>query len=113
MYVPRSTNVRIEFFRAQTDADTRPTPWDKLALAGVELRQVVVPAINHVSMMHEPYVRMLAAEIERALADARRGVAQAPTNGNGSVNGSRNLTSHDPTLADAADGELPELKRYN
>jgi thioesterase domain-containing protein len=83
IYIPRPAAVRIDFFRAQRQADDGPTPWEHLALDGVELRQVVVPDINHESMMHEPHVQRLADEVGRAL-NAAVGQLNAA---NGSVNG--------------------------
>ena len=77
MYKPRPANVRIDFFRAQTDHDDRPTPWESLALGGVELRQVVVPEINHESMMHVPHVQVLASELALTLERAATGRLQA------------------------------------
>jgi amino acid adenylation domain-containing protein len=69
-YVPTSLDVRVDFFRAQTAADERPTPWDGVAGQGVHLRQIVAPGIQHERMMHEPYVELLAAEFTRAIAGA-------------------------------------------
>jgi amino acid adenylation domain-containing protein len=66
-YVPRPLDVRVEFFRAQTDTEKRPTPWDSVAGHGVNLRQIIAPGIQHERMMHEPYVGLLAAELTRAL----------------------------------------------
>jgi amino acid adenylation domain-containing protein len=66
-YVPPPADLRIDFFRAQRERDERPTPWDGIARAGVRLRQIVLPEIDHASMMHEPYVTALAAELRRAL----------------------------------------------
>jgi amino acid adenylation domain-containing protein len=68
-YVPRPADVRVEFFRAQTAPDARPTPWETLAAQGVELRQIVAPDINHERMMQEPHVQLLAAELESALEE--------------------------------------------
>src|SRR5207248_10550730 len=62
-YVPRPADVRVEFFRAQTAPDSRPTPWEALAGRGVGLRQIVAPDIDHELMMREPHVRLLAAEL--------------------------------------------------
>src|SRR5438105_9854636 len=66
-YVPKPADVRVQFFRAQTAPDARPTPWEALAGRGVELRQIVAPDINHERMMQGPHVRLLAAELEHAL----------------------------------------------
>jgi amino acid adenylation domain-containing protein len=71
-YVPRPLDARVEFFRGQTVPDSRPTPWDTLAGRGVRLRQVVAPGIDHVRLMHEPHVRLLAAEIMSALDEPVR-----------------------------------------
>jgi amino acid adenylation domain-containing protein len=68
-YIPTPLDVRVEFFRAQTAPDLRPTPWETIAGRGVELRQIVAPDINHDRMMHEPHVRLLAAELARALEE--------------------------------------------
>jgi len=66
-YVPRPADVRVEFFRAQAAPGSQATPWETLAGRGVELRQIVAPDINHERMMHEPHVRLLAAELTHAL----------------------------------------------
>ncbi len=66
-YVPRPLDVRVEFFRAQKAPGSHPTPWEKLAGRGVELRQIVAADINHEHMLHEPYVQLVAAEMARAL----------------------------------------------
>jgi nonribosomal peptide synthetase DhbF len=62
-YVPNPLDVRLVFYRAQTEPHSRPTPWDDLATDGVELRQIVAPEIDHESMMHEPHVQLLAARL--------------------------------------------------
>jgi amino acid adenylation domain-containing protein len=82
-YVPKPANVRVDFFRAQTEIDAGPTPWEKLALGGVDLRQVVVPKINHASMMHAPHVASLARELTLALSelDGAPEANRIPTNG--------------------------------
>jgi amino acid adenylation domain-containing protein len=66
-YAPRPADIQIDFFRAQHEVDERPTPWDGIARGGVRLRQVVVPEIDHASMMREPHVQVLAREVQRAL----------------------------------------------
>jgi amino acid adenylation domain-containing protein len=68
-YVPRPLDVRVDFFRAQRTPDSRPTPWDDLAGQGVALRQIVSPEIRHACMLHEPHVRLVAAEMTRALEE--------------------------------------------
>jgi len=68
-YVPRPLDVRVAFFRAQTAFDSRPTPWEAVAGRGVELRQIVAPNLNHEHMLHAPHVRLLAAELTRALGE--------------------------------------------
>jgi thioesterase domain-containing protein len=62
-YVPEPLDVRIVFYRAQTEPHSRPTPWDDLASDGVELRQIIADGINHERMMHEPYVQLLATRL--------------------------------------------------
>jgi amino acid adenylation domain-containing protein len=69
-YVPRPLDVRVEFYRAQNAPGADPTPWDGLAGRGVALQQIVAPDIDHERMMEQPYVRLLAAEIARALENA-------------------------------------------
>jgi amino acid adenylation domain-containing protein len=66
-YIPSPLDVRVEFFRAQTAPHSEPTPWEAIAARGVALRQIVAPDISHDGMMHEPHVRLLAAELQRAL----------------------------------------------
>ena len=56
-------DVRVQFVRAQTAADSQPTPWDELAAGGVDLRQIVAPDISHESIIHEPHVRILAEQL--------------------------------------------------
>jgi hypothetical protein len=62
-------DVRVEFFRAQTRPDRRPTPWDTLAGLGVGLHPVAAPEIDHASMMREPHARILVAQLSRVLDD--------------------------------------------
>jgi thioesterase domain-containing protein len=69
-YVPQPLDVRVDFFRAQTEPDSRETPWEGLAERGVVLHQVVAPSIDHASMMQEPHARMLAKQLDVALQDA-------------------------------------------
>jgi amino acid adenylation domain-containing protein len=77
-YVPKPLDVRLAFFRAQREPGSAPTPWDGLATGGVELRQIVIPGITHDSMMREPHVRMLAAEVTRQLSETARATAGEP-----------------------------------
>jgi amino acid adenylation domain-containing protein len=67
-YAPPPSDIAIDFFRAQRSAGQSPTPWEGIA-GQVRLRQVVVPGIDHTSMMQEPDVQILAEEIRRTLAD--------------------------------------------
>ena len=67
-YAPPPSELIIDFFRAQHGADERPTPWEAIARGGVRLRQVVVPDIDHFSMMREPHVQALAAQLRAALS---------------------------------------------
>jgi thioesterase domain-containing protein len=69
-YIPRPADVRIDLFHARTSGDVQSTRWDSLAGRGVERRQIAAPEINHVSMMREPHVRLLAAELISALDQA-------------------------------------------
>ena len=99
-YVPRPGDVQIDFFRAQHEIDERPTPWAGIARGGIRLRQIVVPDINHTSMMQEPHVQVLAKEISGALSEIAKRPASdaspagatdpAATNGGAHVNGSLN-----------------------
>jgi thioesterase domain-containing protein len=66
--MPQPLDVRVEFFRAQKAPGSHPTPWEKLAGKGVELRQIVAADINHEHMLHEPYAQLVAAEMARALS---------------------------------------------
>jgi amino acid adenylation domain-containing protein len=69
-YVPRPLDVHVEFFRPQRAPGAHRTPWEGLAGRGVKLRQIVASDINHERVMHEPYVRLLADELARALEQA-------------------------------------------
>ncbi len=69
-YAPRPADIQIDFFRAQHEIDERPTPWEGIARGGVRLRQVVVPEIDHASMMREPHVRVLAREVQSVLEES-------------------------------------------
>jgi thioesterase domain-containing protein len=80
-YVPKPADVRIEFFRAQTVPDSRPTPWASLAGRGVNLRQITGPEINHERMIQGPHIRLLATELERALEEAANGRSGAVRSG--------------------------------
>jgi amino acid adenylation domain-containing protein len=68
-YVPSPLDVHVEFFRAQTAPDSRPTPFDAFARQGVTLRPIVAADINHERMMHNPHVRSLAVELDHALEE--------------------------------------------
>jgi amino acid adenylation domain-containing protein len=68
-YVPRPSEVRLDFFRAQTGPSSEPTPWEGLARGGVTLRQVIGPEMSHITMLKEPGVRTLAREMERVLQE--------------------------------------------
>jgi amino acid adenylation domain-containing protein len=89
-YVPTPSDVRIDFFRAQTVEGDEPTVWEDFARGGVVLRQVVGPEMSHVTILKEPGVRRLAALMGRLLQNgdsasvANRG---APVNGRLKVNG--------------------------
>ena len=85
LYAPRSANLKIHFFRAQTEPDDRTTPWESLALGGVELSQVVVPDINHESMMQRPHVNELADQLSRVLNDASSEPPAKDAAGNGAI----------------------------
>jgi amino acid adenylation domain-containing protein len=71
-YVPRPLDVHVKFYRPQRVPGAHPTRWEGLALRGVDLRQIVAPDIGHEIMMHEPHVRLLAAEIADALEQSPR-----------------------------------------
>ncbi|HEX3693490.1 MAG TPA: amino acid adenylation domain-containing protein [Solirubrobacteraceae bacterium] len=87
-FVPRPTEIQIDFFRAQREPDERPTPWE--GIARVRLHQVVVPEIDHASMMQEPHVRALAEKVRGALqqlGDAARSRPQDETGTSAENNG--------------------------
>jgi amino acid adenylation domain-containing protein len=69
-HVARPANLTIDLFLPQRQPDWRPTPWDEIARGGVRLRPVVAPEIDHMSMMQEPHVRVLAEQMRRALQQA-------------------------------------------
>ncbi|MBA3806780.1 MAG: amino acid adenylation domain-containing protein [Solirubrobacterales bacterium] len=77
-YAPRPADIQVDFFRAQREVDDRATPWEDIARGGVRLRQVVVPEIDHASMMREPHVQLLADELQRALDALAETPASAP-----------------------------------
>jgi thioesterase domain-containing protein len=66
-YVPTPLDVRVVFFRAEPEPDSRPTPFDGVATCGVALRRI--PS-THSKMMHEPHVRAVAAQLLRELEAA-------------------------------------------
>jgi amino acid adenylation domain-containing protein len=76
-YAPPPSNIAIDFFRAQRSADQSHTPWEGIA-GEVRLRQVIVPGIDHTSMMQEPDVQILADEIRRTLAELSGSEASIP-----------------------------------
>lgn len=65
--------MRVQFFLAQTAADSHPSPWEDLATGGVDLLQIVAPDISHESMIHEPHVRILAEQLRGDLNEAAHG----------------------------------------
>ncbi len=71
-YVPASYGGRVVLFRAVEQALNRSDDpflgWDKLSLAGVEVREIVG---DHVSMIAEPNVANLAIELEACLEQSR------------------------------------------
>jgi amino acid adenylation domain-containing protein len=87
-YVPQPADVTIDFFRAQHEPDERPTPWSGIARGGVRLRQIVVPDINHVSMMQEPHVHELAAKLREVL----QGPGESDEDGSRPVRDAREAT---------------------
>jgi len=68
-HVARPADLTIDLFRPQQEHDERSTPWDHLARGGVRPRQVVAPGIDHMSMMKEPHVRVLAEQMRHALQE--------------------------------------------
>jgi amino acid adenylation domain-containing protein len=78
-YVPTSLDVRVTFFRAQRAPHSRPTPWDRLATRGVELRPIVAAGITHESMMREPDVKLLAEQLMRELEPEAQNTSRAHT----------------------------------
>jgi amino acid adenylation domain-containing protein len=67
-YAPPPSDITIDFFRAQRSADASLTPWEGI-VGEVRLRQVVVPGVDHASMMHEPHVQILAEKMRVTLAE--------------------------------------------
>jgi amino acid adenylation domain-containing protein len=89
-YVPQPSEIRIDFFRAQTGESADPTVWEHLALGGVALHQVVSDTMSHVTILKEPGVRLLAAQMRELLL-----AGAAASTGNGSANGSLSGAGND------------------
>jgi amino acid adenylation domain-containing protein len=84
-YRPYVSNIRVDFFRAQTEPGTEPTPWEPYARGGVLLHQIVDPGIHHDNILREPAVRTLAQLMRGALDGQQH--AGAPVNGVAHTNG--------------------------
>ena len=92
-YSPVASDVRIDFFRAQTGDNDEATQWETLAADGVNLRPVIGPHLTHITILKEPGVRTLAAEMKRALDESLGGAGRNGTSaslGAGAVNGRAN-----------------------
>jgi amino acid adenylation domain-containing protein len=124
-YKPIPADVRIDFFRAQTEPTDEATVWDGLARRGVALHQVVGPEMSHVTICKEPGVRRLAAAMARVLDESLDSGAiangRSSADGHGGANGRRasvgeiQVTSSpagnllDAKDGSAANGESPSL----
>jgi thioesterase domain-containing protein len=67
-YVPKPYPGRVTLFRARTrplfHSFQADLGWSNWAGGGVEIK--TIPG-NHVSMLHEPYIRTLGAQLQAAL----------------------------------------------
>jgi amino acid adenylation domain-containing protein len=100
-YVPSPSDVRMDFFRAQTGPSTESTPWDRLARGGVTLRQVIGPEMSHVTILKEPGVRILALEMERVLEELAERRAAASAGAGVETNGDSLRSLGEPEAAGA------------
>jgi amino acid adenylation domain-containing protein len=66
-YLPTPLDIRLDFFRAQTAEDSRPTPWDGYATGGVVLHPIIDDDINHERMMQPSHAAMLADALAQSL----------------------------------------------
>ena len=74
-YVPKPYNGRVDLFRAEQHASLSPDlGWRKLALGGVEIH--TVPG-DHLSIIREPHVRLLAAGLRTVIDSVINGVTQS------------------------------------
>jgi len=97
-YRPYVSDLRVDFFRAQTEAGTEPTPWEPYARGGVSLHQVVEPGISHDAILRDPAVRTLAERMRAALDRGPHPGSQpdgvAHTNGVAAANGAASSNGH-------------------
>lgn len=73
LYEPPPSDVRIEYFRPQTEPSNEATPWDNLARGGVVLHQVIGPEINHITITNGKGVPTLLESLTPAIYQAMDG----------------------------------------
>jgi amino acid adenylation domain-containing protein len=86
-YAPPPCDIRVEFFRPQTEPSDEPTPWDSLARGGVVLHQVIGPDVTHETITNgkgvPTLVEYLTPAVHEAMDLAGAPRRAEPTNGNG------------------------------
>ena len=111
LYEPKPARLRVEFFRAQNTVMDDPTPWENLALGGVQLRPVIVSDIDHASIMREPHVQVLAAQMQAAFSTNGHGLKAADgvaRNGGHGPDGAARNGGHGPDGAARNGGHGPD-----
>jgi amino acid adenylation domain-containing protein len=84
-YVCPPSNVRIDLFRPQTGPESEATPWDRVALGGVVLHQVIGPDMTHDNITKgngaPKLLEYLAPALEQAIDPTNEQHPTLPLNG--------------------------------
>ena len=93
-YGPKPSDIRIDFFRAQTGPDDSSTPWERLAGRGVSLHPVIGANISHITILKEQGAATLAREMARVLGErAAEGRAPVTSAGTPAANGAAHASN--------------------
>jgi amino acid adenylation domain-containing protein len=77
-YTSPASSCRVTLFRIAQDVTSsffQRSFWSSLAAGGLDVRPIASEGITHLTMMEEPHVRVLAAELNGAIADRLHGSA--------------------------------------
>jgi amino acid adenylation domain-containing protein len=111
-YGPKPSDIRLDFFRAQTGPDDSSTPWERLAGRGVSLHPVIGTDISHITILKEQGAATLAREMARVLHErAEEGPAPAINAGapmtNGAAHASNGAARASNGHASVSNGQAP------